>query len=135
MIVATNAIDLLRGHDVYGYLNEYLRRGCMPNMTVMHGSFVPTVESMQVLLFYGAKWATVEARLCPRVRLLENKSVCGDSPSQSCLSRSSVAPVLPRKQTEAPGPAPAHASHLAEIASSHRVWQSARFGRSACGAT
>lgn len=62
VIVATNAIDLLKGHDVYGYLNEYLRRGCMPNMTVMHGSFVPTVESMQILLFYGAKWPTVEVR-------------------------------------------------------------------------
>lgn len=63
VIVATNAIDLLKGGDIYGYLNEYLRRGCMPNMTVMHGSFVPTVEAMQILLLYGAKWPTVEASL------------------------------------------------------------------------
>ena len=40
---------------------EYLRHGCMPAQTVMHGAFADDVEVLEVALFHGCKQTSVDA--------------------------------------------------------------------------
>ena len=61
VLAATNAAELaLRGHDVHGHLSTHVARGLMPEQTVMHGRIPPGAETLQVALFYGARYPDVE---------------------------------------------------------------------------
>jgi hypothetical protein len=53
-------LALKRQRDVLGHL-EYLRHGCMPAQTVMHGTFGDDLEVLEVALFYGCKQPSVDA--------------------------------------------------------------------------
>lgn len=60
VLVATNAAELARGHDVLNYVPLALAQGIMPDHTVVHSSFPTDLEYLEVLLCYGAKSTTVE---------------------------------------------------------------------------
>ncbi|KAL3932786.1 MAG: hypothetical protein SGPRY_000558 [Prymnesium sp.] len=59
VLVAENAAELsVNGRDVHGYLSSHIR--LMPESTVLSGTFDDRVEILQIALFYGAKYKTVE---------------------------------------------------------------------------
>ena len=59
VLVAANAEELLvKGRDLNGYADSHLR--LMPEQTVMHASFEEEVTQLQVALFYGCKYRTME---------------------------------------------------------------------------
>eukprot|EP00966_Prymnesium_polylepis_P255139 5894645-Prymnesium_polylepis.1 len=59
VLVAANAAELaVKGRDVHGHLGTYLR--LMPDCTVLNATFEEDVETLQVALFYGAKYKTIE---------------------------------------------------------------------------
>jgi len=53
VLVATNAVELARGHDPRSLLADYLAQGCMPDKTVMHARFDASLDTLQVVLFHG----------------------------------------------------------------------------------
>ena len=59
VLVAANAQELIvKGRDLNGYVDQYLK--LMPEQTVMHASFEEEVTQLQVALFYGCKYRTIE---------------------------------------------------------------------------
>ena len=59
ILVAVNAGELaLKGRDVHGHLAGYLR--LMPDCTVLNATFEEDVETLQIALFYGAKYKTMD---------------------------------------------------------------------------
>lgn len=61
IIVSSNAADLaLKSHDVTGTVSTYLRDRCMPEQTVVCAKFGEDVQTLQIALFYGPKYRTIE---------------------------------------------------------------------------
>lgn len=59
VLVAENAAELaIKGHDVKGYLSSHVR--LMPDCTVLNATFDADVETLQIALFYGAKFKALE---------------------------------------------------------------------------
>lgn len=51
------------GSSTFGVLNnsdEWVRKGCMPEQTVVCGGFGSEVRTLDIALFYGAKYKSVE---------------------------------------------------------------------------
>jgi len=70
VLAAQNASELVFDErDPNGYVNSYLRaNGCMPEQTVVHGSFDDGVEVLQFALFYGCKYKTIEKARAGEIR-------------------------------------------------------------------
>lgn len=70
VLVAQNAHELVAdGRDPNGYVNMYLRmNGCMPDQTVVNGSFDDGVDVLQFALFYGCKYKTIEKARAGNIR-------------------------------------------------------------------
>jgi len=61
VLVAANAAELaIKGHDITGQVAMCLRDGCMRQQTVMCAKFGDDVESLQIALFYGAKYKAID---------------------------------------------------------------------------
>mmetsp|Transcript_29132 Transcript_29132/g.68180 ORF Transcript_29132/g.68180 Transcript_29132/m.68180 type:complete len:187 (-) Transcript_29132:155-715(-) len=60
VLAATNAVELVRGHDVMNYLPLHLGQGLMPDHTVMHAPFPTDLEVLEIVLFFGAKSSSVD---------------------------------------------------------------------------
>ncbi|KAL1524306.1 hypothetical protein AB1Y20_019208 [Prymnesium parvum] len=59
ILVAANAAELaLKGRDVHGHVARYVR--LMPDCTVLNASFTEEVEFLEIALFYGARYKTIE---------------------------------------------------------------------------
>jgi hypothetical protein len=62
VIVGQNVFELVvTGRDPNGYVGTALRNnGCMPGQTVVNSTFEDGVETMQIALYYGSKYKSIE---------------------------------------------------------------------------
>eukprot|EP00325_Prymnesiales_sp_UTEX-LB-985_P007321 CAMPEP_0174700998 /NCGR_PEP_ID=MMETSP1094-20130205/5778_1 /TAXON_ID=156173 /ORGANISM="Chrysochromulina brevifilum, Strain UTEX LB 985" /LENGTH=196 /DNA_ID=CAMNT_0015898573 /DNA_START=42 /DNA_END=632 /DNA_ORIENTATION=- len=61
ILVAQNAKELTaEGRDPACHVPGFLNLGCMPEQTVIHGTFGDGVTSLQIALYYGSKYKTID---------------------------------------------------------------------------